>query len=160
MQLWMRILLILLVCQGAGNGALAADDVAREAAQELARRQARVRDFYAYRRAIEADNAKREQFTAEYRQARARNAEQVERARLEYIRTRPQTVVAGEDERRERLAHEELERDERRREINRSEFVRLRARLQDALSAGSQIDEMLEFDLNTERINRTVPNGK
>ncbi|MCM2282738.1 MAG: hypothetical protein NDI61_12925 [Bdellovibrionaceae bacterium] len=169
MQLWHRTLITLIVglvvglIVGTGISPLAhADDldVSRWATDEIAHRRAAVRDFYSLRVAASDDEERRERWAEERRRARLIEEERMERARIEYVQLRPPQPTPEEEERRERLALAELERAEQRAELHRQAYVRLRSRMQAALASDQVINEMLEYDLNTERINRTSRDGQ
>ncbi len=151
------LIIFALVPVGVAHGS---EDPLREAAKEIARRRERIEGFHAVRENLAREEAERERLARERHQARAREAEEWERVRLEYVRSRPSRDTAEGEERRERLAREELERDERMRERWRHAFSLGRAQLRQELRSGAGIDEMLEYDLRTDRDNRAARDGK
>lgn len=142
------------------EGITGAADMSRWVAEEIARRRAAIRDFHALQQKRIADEKRTERLAAERSRERQREEEAMERARREYVRMRPPEQSAAEIARREREALAEIQKDEQRHERLRREFVARQDRVRRMLSAGPQINEMLEYDLTTERIDRATRGTK
>lgn len=159
MQLWMSAVFIFIVASVPLAAVHGAEGPMRAVAEEIARLRARMKSFEAVRAGRLKEERSRARLAEQRRVFRAEEAAAVERARLEYVRGRPPRDTTAEDEKRDRLARQELEREERMNEARRKAFVRGRLELRRALRAGPRIDEMLEYDLKTERVNRVSRDG-